>query len=282
MRLDQVLTLTRPLVGVDLETTGANVKTAGIVELALEIMVPGAEPDEYRTLVNPLMPIEPGATAVHGITDAMVQDAPTFRKLAANLAASLTDCDLAGYNAMTFDLPMLAIEFERAGFAWSYEHARVVDSFRLWQVAEGRTLSHAVERWLVPVADAADHGGDSELERILEESEAHSALWDIRVATRVAAAQLTACPQLPRDLDELHKLQWPDRYDADGKLRFDNLGDLCLNFGELKGVPLHRAALMVDKRGRTGGYLRWMLGADFSAKVKDALARSLRGERLTR
>jgi DNA polymerase-3 subunit epsilon len=259
VRLDQILTLERPLVGVDLETTGTDVRTNGIVEIALEIMVPGQEPQEYRTLINPLLRIPPEATAVHGITDAMVADAPTFRSLAANLHAGLSGCDFVGYNLMTFDLPMLEVEFERAAMRWSYEDARVLDGFRAWQVAEGRKLEDARKRWL-----------DLEIQaEVLEfEGQAHSALYDVKVASRVVAAQVEQC-DLPRDVQALHDLLWPDRYDAQGKLRWRPMGNvqtLAISFGEHRDKPLQK----IPK-----GYLRWMLGKDFSPKVKAAVDRAL-------
>lgn len=256
MRLDEVLQLTRPLVGVDLETTGVDVRTAGIVELALEIMVPGQPVVEYRTLINPLLRIPEEASAIHGIRAADVADAPTFRKLAANLLAGLTGCDFAGYNVLSFDLPMLREEFTRAGLDWSYEDAAVIDGFRLWQVAEGRTLTDAVNRWcgeaqLNPGSPAWDLGN----------GKAHNALWDVKAATRVAAAQLLACEHLPRDPRALHDLCWPDRFDADGKLRWKD-GVLCFNFGEHRNKPVASVP---------AGYRAWVQKKDFSDKVKAAM-----------
>lgn len=252
IQLHEVLKLERPLIGVDCETTGVSPKTSAICELALEIFRPGKPPQEYRTLVNPMMPIPPAATKIHGITNEMVKDAPTFVQLAPNLLSGMTNVDFVGYN-LWFDIRQLAEEFRRAGQTWSYEGARVIDGFRLWQLAEQRTLSHAVERWL--------KGRDSTLEdreAIDEEGKAHNALWDIKQSTRVVAAQLRACSFLPRDLNQLHELLWPGRYDADGKLTWKH-GELCFTFGAHRDIPL---------RNVPKGYLKWVVQQDFSDKVK--------------
>lgn len=265
IQLHEVLQLTRPLIGVDLETTGVDTKTAGVVELALEIMVPGQPVKEYRTLVNPLMAIPEAATKVHGITNAMVKDAPTFKMLSRNLLVGFENADFVGYSLSMFDLPMLREEFARAGVVWSYETAKVIDAFRLWQVLEQRTLSHAVEHWLgIKTSEHVALGPESGSDH---RDEAHSALWDIKMSTRVAAAQLIANPHLPRTVDELHAVCWPDRFDADGKFRWRD-GELTITFGEHRGKPLRKVPT---------SYLKWICGKDFSALVKETCRNAAHG-----
>lgn len=269
-QLHEVLQLERPLIGIDLETTGVNAQTSGICELALEIMKPGEPVKEYRTLVNPMMPIPDGATTVHGITNAMVQGAPTFKILAPMLIRGLVECDYAGYN-LWFDLRQMMEEFKRCGEGydhWSYEGAGVLDGFRLWQIAEQRTLSHAVERWLG--ATNRDEKGcyvDPAIES-LRDGTAHNALWDIKMSTRIIAAQVKANPAWPTTVRGLHELQWPDRFDAEGKLRWNKDGELCFTFGEHREKPLRTVPRQ---------YLNWVLGKDFSALVKNTVRNALRG-----
>ena len=246
--LSEVLRLKRPLIGVDLETTGVNPKVSGIVELGLEIMRPGHPVKEYRTYVNPLMSIPPEATHVHGITDDTVRDAPTFRQLADNLIKGFAGADFVGYN-VRFDLRQLAEEFARAGHEWDYAGARVICAYRLWQISKPRTLEHAAKEYGVDLEDA------------------HSALADVKAATRVIAAQLQRHASLPRDLDKLHALCWPDWYDPEGKLRWAN-GELCFTFGEHRDKPLRHVPQ---------GYLNWILKKDFGPLVKETCRNALRG-----
>ncbi len=262
MRFDQVVALERPILGFDLETTGTNKKTARIVELGLEIMEPGAEPVEFRTLINPGIPIPHEAShgnggdyPGHGITDEMVKDAPTFASIAARLAKRFTGVDFIGFN-IRFDVQIAAAEFARAGITWDYEDARLVCGHRLWQVAKPRSLEDFAREFIPDEREALSSG-------------AHNALGDIRWSTRGTAALIQAYVnrpleynvELPRSVQELHGVCWPDWFDAEGKLRWRS-GVLVMGFGEHRDVPL---ADIPDS------YKCFILRKDFSAKVKDAV-----------
>ena len=110
------LALQRPLVFIDLETTGTSAQTDRIVEIAVLKVSPAGPADLVTRLVNPVMPIPPEATNVHGITDEDVSAQPEFRRIARGLAAYLEGCDLAGFNVARFDLRILQEEFRRV---WS-------------------------------------------------------------------------------------------------------------------------------------------------------------------
>ena len=76
------LQLLRPIAFIDLETTGINISTDKIIEIAIvKILVDGTKVSK-RKLINPQMPIPESSTAVHGITNEMVKDAPTFKQVA--------------------------------------------------------------------------------------------------------------------------------------------------------------------------------------------------------
>ena len=89
------------------------------------------------------MPISPGATAVHGITDEDVADEPSFAATAKSLAELLEPCDLAGFNIRRFDLPMLLEEFKRAGTSFSIQGRRLIDAQVIFHREEPRDLSAA-------------------------------------------------------------------------------------------------------------------------------------------
>lgn len=250
--LHEVLRLERTLIGIDSETTGTNPATGRIVELGLEIFKPDGTIKEYRTYINPGCHIPESATAIHHITDEMVADAPSFGALAENFLIGFRNADFAGYN-VRFDLRMLSAEFKRAKCPWDYEGARIIDGFRLWQIAEKRSLEDAVKRYL----PAQQQVG-----------EAHSALTDAKWSTRVIAGQLRTFTALPRDLDRLHALCAPGWYDAEGKLQWRN-GDLCISFGQHKDTPLRQ----IPK-----SYLHWIATkGDFSQKVKTTCDAAMRG-----
>lgn len=245
-------TLDRPLIGLDLETTGPNPETDRIVEIALEQFSLDGSVKTWRSYVNPGISIPAAATVIHDITDAMVADAPRFSDLAANLIHGFTNVDVIGYH-VRFDLRVLLAECRRVGQPCDglFDGSRILDAARLWQLAEPRSLTDAVRRWTPEATPELD---------------AHSALSDLTASTRVVAAQLRTVATLPRSLDALHAAQWPDAYDLAGKLKWNEAGDLCLTFGQHRGVPL---------KSVPASYLRWMVGAEFSSTVIDACRRAL-------
>lgn len=279
MILAELLRLERPLIGLDLETTTANPKTARIVEIGLEIMRPGEPIKEWRTLINPGVPIPAEATAAHHITDEIVQSCALCRRdaeahrlgeavneqgqqctdfrpwpaftpeLATNLARGFTDTDFAGFH-VHFDLEVMQLEMQRVGVAWSYEDAHVICGLRLKQVTSPRSL-----------ADVCKEEG-------IELLDAHSALADAKAATRCIASMVSRHAYLPRTVPALHDLLFGERYDSAGKLRWKD-GELIIGFGKNKGERL---------RDMDRGWLGWVIRNDFSDKVKDACRLTLKGQ----
>ena len=94
-------------------------------------------------LVNPGIPIPPGASAVHGITDADVAGEPPFCALAKSLLELLSDCDFAGFGVRRYDLPLLAAEFKRCGLTFDHASRHCVDGKDIFHFKEPRTLTAA-------------------------------------------------------------------------------------------------------------------------------------------
>lgn len=86
----------------DTETTGLG-ETAQIIEIC--IIDSGGE-TLYQTLVKPNGKIPPETVAVHGITDVMVQDAPTWFQVLSKVQSILRNKLVGAYNA-EFDLRMM-------------------------------------------------------------------------------------------------------------------------------------------------------------------------------
>lgn len=265
--INDILALTRPLFILDTETTGLDVTQARIVEISFQRWGASGVTKLWSTLVNPGVPIPAAASKVHGITDATIQSCrtcgrqhdgmddeeaaanecdgykqwPTFKQLAANLAQGLTDCDFAG-KSVRFDLRIMAAEMTRAGVEWSYMGARIIDADRLEALGEPRSLSHLYEKYTGTKLDGA-----------------HGTTADTAAAGVVIEAQLRRYTSLPRDLDKLHKEQWPGFIDPEGKFRFVD-GVACFAaWGKYAGQPMTKADV---------GYWNFILAKDFSPDVK--------------
>ena len=126
--MSRTLKLTRPLAVFDIESTGVVPQRDRIVELAVIRIDPDGSVRRTVRRINPQIPIPAGATAVHGISDADVADAPTFADIAEKLAAFLDGCDLGGYNITGFDIPILEAEFRRAGIDFKVDGRKVIDA----------------------------------------------------------------------------------------------------------------------------------------------------------
>ena len=104
--------LDRPLVFLDLETTGATASFDRITEIGLIEVEPGGSAAEWSTLVNPEMRIPPFIESLTGISNKMVALAPTFAEVADELRARLAGTRLIAHNAR-FDYGFLKNEFAR-------------------------------------------------------------------------------------------------------------------------------------------------------------------------
>ncbi len=96
----------------DLETTGAKAPPCRITEIGAYRVSNGRIIDEYQTLVNPQMPIPPFITALTGISDAMVSDAPLFADIAHEFLEFIGDSVLVAHNS-GFDMRFLNHEIGR-------------------------------------------------------------------------------------------------------------------------------------------------------------------------
>ncbi len=137
------LSLTRPLAFIDLETTGINMSSDRIVEIAIVKILPDGTKQVKRKLINPEMVIPQSSIDVHGITNEMVKDAPTFKQAGNEIKQFLENCDLAGYNSNKFDIPLLVEEFLRAGQDFNVDGRKLVDVQKVFHMMEPRTLSAA-------------------------------------------------------------------------------------------------------------------------------------------
>jgi DNA polymerase-3 subunit epsilon len=254
--------LDRPLVFFDLETTGVDTKTDRIVELALIRVSPQGDVLEKVRRFNPEMAIPPGATAIHGITDADVADEATFGQRARSLMKLLEGCDLAGFNILRFDLPLLDNEFHRAGVHFGVKGRRLIDMQTIFHREEPRDLTAAAKFYL-----GRAH------------PEAHTALGDIRTSAAVLSAQLERYGELPRDIDGLHGYcEEVSQYLGPLSAWFRRVdGALVLKKGKYRGIELDEVARL------DADYLGWIRGLDDTRRevaeaIDDAIERARAGE----
>lgn len=240
--------LVKPLAFFDIESTGINPATDRIVELAIIRIQQDGEKMRFRRLVNPGMPIPKESSDIHGITDDMVKEAPSFKEIAQEVALFLENCDLGGYNSNRFDVPMLVEEFLRAEVPFSLSDRKLLDVQKIYHKMEPRTLSAAYQFYC---------------QKSLED--AHTATADVEATWEVLLAQMDKYPTIGRSLNSILQFTGEDKI-VDVARRFVFKGEeIVFNFGKYKG----RMAHLVFKEEPQ--YYDWMMRGDFPLHTKQVI-----------
>jgi DNA polymerase-3 subunit epsilon len=248
-----MLQLTRPLAFIDLETTGVSLSTDRIVELAIVKLMPDETRLVKRKLINPQIPIPEASSAIHGITDEMVKDAPTFKQAGNEIKQFLENCDLGGYNSNRFDIPILMEEFLRAGMEVDLSNRRMVDVQHIFYTMEPRTLSAAYKYYC-----------QKELEN------AHSAEADVNATIEVLHAQVERYEKLGDSIDSIRRTIGEEKIvDYARRFSFNEKGIEVFNFGKFKGMAV------TDVLKKEPQYYDWMMKGDFPLHTKQKLTELL-------
>ncbi len=247
------LTLSKPIAFIDLETTGINISSDRIVEIAIVKIMPDGSRMVKRKLINPQMPIPAEASNVHGISDEMVKDAPTFKQAANEIKQFIDNCDMGGYNSNRFDIPLLIEEFNRAGIELQTLNRKMLDVQKIFHQMEPRTLSAAYKYYCEKTLDNA-----------------HSAEADASATYEIFIAQTERYPQMGDTLESIVKFTGEDDI-VDFARRFIRVnGVVVFNFGKHKGRPVE------DVLKSEPQYYDWMMKGDFAWDTKNKLTEILK------
>lgn len=243
------LNLKKPICFFDLETTGINISKDRIVEISILKVYPNGKEETYTKKVNPTIPIPAETTAVHGISDADVADAPTFKDLAKEVHQMIKDSDLGGFNSNRFDIPLLAEEMLRADVDFDMKSRHSIDVQTIFHKMEQRTLSAAYKFYC-----------DKNLDN------AHSAEADTKATYEVLKAQLDRYDELENDSNFLAEFSSRRKFaDFAGFIIYNKEGEECFSFGK------HKGKRVLDVLEKEPGYFGWLLNADFPLYTKKVL-----------
>lgn len=245
------LKLSRPICFFDLETTGINVAKDRIVEISILKVFPNGNKESHTWRVNPEVPIPKATSAIHGITDDMVVNEPTFRELAPKVQVLLKDSDLGGFNSNRFDIPLLAEELLRADIDFDLKKALSVDVQTIFHKKEKRTLEAAYKFYC-----------DKTLEN------AHSAEADTTATYEVLLSQLDRYEDIENDVSWLAEFSSHKNFaDFAGYIGYTKGGKEVFSFGK------HKGSLVEEVLEKEPGYFGWLLNADFPLYTKKVLTR---------
>ncbi len=260
--MQHTLKLKKPLAFFDLETTGTNVARDRIVEISIVKALPDGSVEIKTKRINPEMPIPYETSLIHGIYDEDVKDEPTFRQLAKGISQFLDGCDLAGFNCLRFDIPLLVEEFLRIdNDLFEIKNRKFVDAQRIFHQMEPRTLGAAYKFYC---------------EKTLEN--AHSAEADTIATMEVLCAQVDRYSgvkqinskgeefePIQNDVEVLHEFTNSKIVDFAQRMVINDKGAIVFNFGKNKGQ------LVTDVLKKEPQYYDWIINNDFPLDTKRKL-----------
>ncbi len=256
--MKEKIKLSKPLVVLDLETTGTWVEKDRIVEVGMVKLFPDGSKENYVKRVNPGMPIPANVTRIINITDDDVKDAPAFKELAREILEFIGEADIGGFNILRFDLPLLEREFIDAGFTFSWRERNIYDAQKVYHIHEKRDLTAAYQLYC-----------DKAL------TNAHSALGDAEATVEIFDAQIKKYGSPEVGIESIKDFDYERSsayFDKERKFSWWN-GELYPTFGKYGRKKHIKSICKSDRR-----YLEWILTKDFSEEIKTMIRGVLNGE----
>jgi len=284
---DIKLNLTKPLIIFDLETTGLNIATAEIVQIAYVKIYPNGKEERYNSFVKPKeLPSPDGTGPVYipaeveeltGITDEMVENAPTFKEIGPKIKEAFEGCDLCGYDSNHFDVPLLAEEFLRNDIPFDFTKSRLIDAEVIFKKMEQRNLAAAYKFYCGRKMedDFKPHHAENDAEAtyrvLLGEIERYSA-ENQEEEDRILKNDMASLADFSKQNDNIDfagRFIWEEKKDAMGQTIKDADGKPVkvevFNFGKHKGKPV------AEVLSKEPGFYNWMMQGDFPLETKQKL-----------
>jgi DNA polymerase III subunit epsilon len=247
------LKLQKPVIFFDIETTGIDKAKDRILEISMIKYHITGNQEVVNQRFNPTVLIPNSASEIHNIYDEDVRNSPTFVEKAKEISNFFKDCDVAGYNIIDFDIPILVEEFLRAKAEIPFTPmTKFLDALKIFYEYEKRDLSSAYIYYCDKILDNA-----------------HSAEADILATVEILSNQILKY-KLSDSVDELHNLcnRGNEIIDYERKFIRNEIGEIVFAFGK------HKGAKVTDQPD----YLRWMLSADFTNHTKFIINQLLNNE----
>ncbi len=267
------LNLERPLLFFDVESTGLSVAKDSIIELSFVKVLPDGEQRVKTWRIRPWIyagetsvkgsfgepvkegrqkPIDPSAVKIHGIHDEDLKDCPRFCDIAEELADWVRDSDLAGFNSMKFDLPLLAEEFEKVKV---YTAKKVNVNLHDKKMVDVQSIYHQMEPRNLNAAYKFYCGGDLK--------NAHEAEADTLATYEVLKAQLDKYNELKNDVAALSNYSnVAKNVDYEGRLTRNDKNEPVITFGKHKGKTAREVYFSEPS------YFSWIETGDFTLDTK--------------
>jgi DNA polymerase-3 subunit epsilon len=250
----------KPIVMLDLETTGLSTSQDRIIEIGLVKRLSDGTVEEFSCLIHPEMAIPEEATKVHSITDEMVSDQKPFSEVAEQALAFIGDADLGGHNLVRYDLILLQNELKRIGKPLlDLSKRKCYDTLDIYKKKELRSLAKTHLFYTKKEFEGAH--------RAMADAKAAMAIFDVQVETYGEEG-------LESKVEYKEAPDQKDLVDTKGKFIWVN-NQATFTFGKYKGQSMN--AVCATKQGK--GYLGWLLKTTgLTDELIDMLNKAIKGQ----
>lgn len=255
------LNLKTPLAFFDLETTGINIVRDRIVEISILKIYPNGTKESKTELVNPGMPIPAESSMIHGIYDKDVAGAPSFKDQATVIHEFLEGCDLAGFNILKFDIPMLIEEFLRAGKNFNISKRKLIDAQKIFHLMEKRNLAAAYKFYCQAEMENA-HSAEADTAATYEVFKKQIEKYD---GMEVQDMKGNVLGTITNNMENVHNITFQNMVDLAGRIVFNDDGVEVFNFGKHKGKKV------IDVLKKEPMYYDWIQKSEFPLDTKRKL-----------
>jgi DNA polymerase-3 subunit epsilon len=202
------------------------------------------------------------------IYDEDIKDSPTFKEVARELHRFFEGADLAGFNVLKYDIPLLVEEFLRSGIDFDIEKRNLLDAQKIFHMMEKRNLTAAYKFYCGKILENA-HSAEADTLATYEVFKAQVAKYE---GEEVEDLQGNKMGIIENDMKKIHALINEKMVDLAGRFVFNDQGQECFNFGKLKGKTIEQVLK------EEPGYYDWMMKGDFPLDTKRKLTQvKLRG-----
>lgn len=252
----------------DLEATGINVSTDRIVEISIVKVHPDGGQEIYTKRVNATIPIPLESSLIHGIYDKDIKDEQTFKELAKDIFQFIGQSDLAGFNVLKYDIPLLVEEFLRAGIEFDLDKRNLLDAQKIFFMMEKRNLTSAYKFYCGKTLENA-HSAEADTLATLDVFKAQIERY---LGEELEDLQGNKVGIIENDMKKLHDMLNEKMVDLAGRFVFNRDGEEVFNFGKQKGKTITQVLK------EEPGYYDWMMRGDFPLDTKRKLTQvKLRG-----
>ena len=255
------LKLRSPLAFFDIESTGINIANDRIIEISILKVYPDGSEESKTQLINPGIPIPAESSLIHGIYDDDIKDAPLFKEVGKSFVQFLEGCDLAGFNIIKFDVPLLVEEFLRAGINFDISKRKLIDAQKIFHLMEKRNLTAAYKFYCGKNLENA-HSAESDTRATYEIFKKQVEKYDGEDVTDMKGNKLGV---IQNDMEAVHNITLQKMVDLAGRMLYNDEGIEVFNFGKHKGKSV------VEVLKKEPMYYDWIQRSDFSLDTKRKL-----------